>query len=96
MRFWVILSKGIAKPCIQNIGNIPVPTNKDMRRSIFDHFKKFSLDFVVEFQTLLYLLKKDAKFVWDIDCEKDLKYAKKELQNPKSFPPFSPHINVVK
>ena len=34
---------------------------------------------------LSYLLKKDTKFVWHINCEKGFIHAKKELKNPKSL-----------
>ena len=74
----VISSRGIEvdKAKIELISKLPSPTNVKSVRQFLGHagfYRRFTKEFSKIAKPLYKLLEKDAKFVWDGDCQKSLK-----------------------
>ena len=80
----IISSKGIEvdKGKIELISKLPSPTNVKTVRQFIGHagfYMRFIKDFSIIAKPLYKLLEKDAKFVWDEDCQKSFEELKAHL-----------------
>ena len=71
----ILSEKGIEvdKAKIGLISKLPSPTNVKTVRQFLGHasfYRKFIMDFSKIAKPLYKLLEKDAKFIWDVDCQK--------------------------
>ena len=79
-----ISEKGIEvdKEKIDLISKLPFPTNVKTVRQFLGHagfYRRFIMDFSKIAKPLYKLLEKDAKFIWDIDCQKSFEELKAYL-----------------
>ena len=77
----IISKKGIEvdKAKIEMISKLPSPTNVKIVRQFLGHvgfYKRFIKDFSKISKPLYKLLEKDAKFVWDEDCQRSFEELK--------------------
>ena len=77
----IILEKGIEvdKAKIDLISKLPSPTNVKNVRQFLGHagfYTRFIMDFSKIAKPLYKLLEKDAKFIWDADCQKSFEKLK--------------------
>ena len=80
----IISEKGIEvdKEKIDLISKLPFPTNVKTVRQFLGHagfYRRFIMDFSKIAKPLYKLLEKDAKFIWDIDCQKSFEELKAYL-----------------
>ena len=80
----IILEKGIEvdKAKIDLISKLPSPTNVKTVRQLLGHvgfYRRFIMDFSKIAKPLYKLLEKDAKFIWDADCQKSFEELKAYL-----------------
>ena len=80
----IISNKGIEvdKAKIELISKLPSPTNVKIVRQFLGHagfYRTFIKDFSKIFKPLYKLLEKDAKFIWDEDCQKSFEELKAYL-----------------
>ena len=64
------------------ISKLPCPTNVKTVRQFLGHaglYKRFIMDFSKIAKPLYKLLKKDAKFLWNEDCQRSFKELKAHL-----------------
>ena len=71
----IISKKGIEvdKAKIEMISKLPSPTNVKTMRQFLGHagfYRRFIMDFSKIAKPLYKLLEKDAKFIWDEDCQR--------------------------
>ena len=72
----------VDKAKIEMIYKLPSPTNVKTVRQFLGHvgfYKRFIMDFSKIVKPLYKLLEKDAKFMWDDDCQKSFKEIKAHL-----------------
>ncbi|XP_069461344.1 uncharacterized protein [Ambystoma mexicanum] len=72
------------KDAMEAIRESPDPKNKDELRSFLrlcEYYNRFVRNFASVTDPLRKLMKRDAKFVWDDDCDKAVKYIKSEICN---------------
>ena len=86
----IISSRGIEvdKAKIDIISKLPPPTNVKTIRQFLGHsgfHRRFIKDFSKIAKTLYKLLEKDAKFVWEEDCQKSFEELKFHLTTTQSF-----------
>ena len=77
----IISEKGIEvdKAKIYLISKLPSPTNVKTVRQFLGHagfYKRFIMDFSKTSKPIYKLLEKDAKFIWDADCQKSFEELK--------------------
>ena len=80
----LISKKGIEvdKAKIEMISKLPSPTNVKIVRQFLGHagfYRRFIMDFSKIDKPLYKLLEKDAKFVWDENCQKSFEELKAYL-----------------
>ena len=80
----IISNKGIEvdKIKIESISKLPSPTNVKTMRQFLGHacfYRRFIKDFSKIAKPLYNLLEKDAKFIWDEECQKSLEKLKAYL-----------------
>ena len=80
----IISNKGIEvdKAKIELISKLPSPTNVKNVRQFLGHasfYKRFIKDFSKIAKPFYKLLEKDAKFIWDEDCQKSFEEVKAYL-----------------
>ena len=80
----IISNKGIEvdKEKIELISKLPSPTNVKIVRQFLGHagfYRRFIKDFSKIVKPLYKLLEKDAKFIWDEDCQKSFEELKAYL-----------------
>ena len=80
----IISEKGIKvdKEKIDLISKLPSPTNVKIVRQFLEHagfYRRFIMDFSKIAKPLYKLLEKDAKFIWDADCQKSFEKLKAYL-----------------
>ena len=80
----IISKKGIEvdKAKIEMISKLPSPTNVKIVRQFLVHagfYRRFIMDFSKIAKPLYKLLEKDAKFIWDQDCQRSFEELKAYL-----------------
>ena len=80
----IISKKGIEvdKAKIEMISKLPSPTNVKTMRQFLGHagfYRRFIMDFSKISKPLYKLLEKDAKFIWDEDCQRSFEELKAYL-----------------
>ena len=80
----IISKKGIEvdEAKIEMISKLPSPTNVKTVRQFLGHtgfYRRFIMDFSKIAKPIYKLLEKDAKFLWDEDCQRSFKELKAHL-----------------
>ena len=72
----------VDKEKIDLISKLPSPTNVQIVRQLLGHagfYRRFIIDFSKISKPLYKLPEKDAKFIWDVDCQKSFEELKAYL-----------------